>query len=279
MTALRWTVIALLAIAALLGTTLTLARRSWRTAIESLDREVGAPGAPTSELDVEVLPPIVARYLARSVPDAARSTRAARLRQRGTFQMGEGEEGWRSFEAIEVFRVHPPAFYWDARIAVAPGVHAYVRDSYHDGTAGMVGKVAGLLTVVNEPSSPQLESGALARYLAEAVWFPTRLAVGPGLRWTAIDDVRAVATLTDANASVSLTFTFDEDGDPVRVDGDRARATDEGFVTSAWVGTFSDHGEVAGVRIPRYGEVGWVVDGVWVPYWRGRIESAAYDPP
>jgi hypothetical protein len=276
MGALRWLVFAGLAVAALVGGAVFWAQRSWRAAVEALDEEVVAGGEPTTRLTTDSVPVAVARYLARSVPGTIPDVGTARLRQEGTFQMAEGEEGWRPFTAEEVFRVNPPAFYWDARIAVAPGIAAFVRDSYFSGSARMVGKVAAWITVVDGSDSPELATGALARYLAESVWFPTRLAVGPGLSWSAVDDHSAVATMTDGDVSVSLTFTFDERGDPVRVEGARQRATESGFVETPWVGTFSEHAEVSGFRIPLYGEVGWVIDGELVPYWRGRIQTVEY---
>ena len=276
MSALRWVMLAALAIVAVGVVTVLLAQRSWRATVEALSREVETAAEPTTRLLNESTPEPVARYLARSVPPSAPEIRHARLRQEGTFQMGEGEEGWRAFAADEVFRVNPPAFYWDARIAVAPGIAAFVRDSYLHGAARMVGKVAGLVTVVDEPHSPELAAGALARYLAEAVWFPARLAAGQGLAWSPVDDHRATATLMDGDLSVSLMFTFDAQGDPIRVEGMRDRATESGFVSTPWVGTFSEHAEVGGFRIPLYGEVGWVTDGELVLYWRGRIKTAEY---
>ena len=56
----------------------------------------------------------------------------------------------------------------------------------------------------------------------------------------------------------------------------RDRATESRFVSTPWVGTFSDHAEVGGFRIPLYGEVGWMIDDELVLYWRGRIQTAEY---
>jgi hypothetical protein len=274
--AMRWVMVVVSAAVTVGVAAVLVAQRTWRTTVDALHREVTTGSERTTRISPESVPEPVARYLSRAVPPSAPEIEGARLQQTGTFQMGEGEEGWRAFTAQEVFRVNPPAFYWDARISVAPGLSAFVRDFYASGAAGMTGKVGGLVTVVNEAASPQLASGALARFLAEAVWFPTRLAVGPGLSWSPVDDDRATATLVDGDLSVSLTFTFDAQGDPVRVEGVRARATEAGFVETPWIGVFSDYGEVGGFRIPRYGEVAWVVDGKLVLYWRGSIRSAEY---
>lgn len=272
----RWVIFATIGIASITVTAMLVAARTWRAGVAEFHQEVMSGAEPTTTLPLNSTPEPVARYLARSLPSPTPQVESARLHQKGTFQMGEGEDAWRRFTAEEVFRVNPPAFYWDARIEVAPGFAAFVRDSYLRGSAEMLGKVAGLITVVHESNSPQLASGALARYLAEAVWFPTRLATGPNLIWTPVDDTRARATLTDEGTTVSLIFTFNDAGDPIRVEGERARATESGFVNTPWIGTFSDHADVQGFRIPRYGEVGWVVDGELVLYWRGRVQAAEY---
>ncbi len=68
----------------------------------------GGPGA--SRLPPESLPHPVRLFLERSLVDGEAHIVAARLAQEGTFQMGEGPEGWRTFRAIEVFRAFDPAF-------------------------------------------------------------------------------------------------------------------------------------------------------------------------
>jgi hypothetical protein len=55
------------------------------------------------------------------------------------------------------------------------------------------------------------------RYLAEAVWLPTALLPVNGVRWSPIDENRALATLQgDDDVSVSLEFRF-ENNDVVGV--------------------------------------------------------------
>jgi hypothetical protein len=192
--------------------------------------------------------------------------------------MGEGEDGWRPFEATEVFRGHEPGFYWDSEIRMAPGVGVRVRDAYVDGSAEMVAKVLGLVPVMNAGDTPELRRGALSRYLAEAAWIPTRLGVGPGLSWRAIDEHSAEATLVNRGTEVSLRFTFSEAGDLVQVEGIREREVEGAYVPTPWIGRFREHEEVGGYRIPRYGEVAWVVDGEEKPYWRGRGTEAEFTP-
>ena len=252
------------------------ASRSWTGATRALDDEltesVGAGEAFTSD----ELPEPVARYAARAISPDAAPIAVARIGQEGSFQMGDGEDGWCPFVATEVMRVVEPGFYWDATIRMAPLLDVRVRDSYLPGRAGMVGKILGLVTVLDAADEPALRGGALSRYLAEAVWIPTRLVSGPGLTWTPVDERTADATLEDRGTTVTLRFTFDEDGDPIEVFGIRAREVDGTYVDTPWIGRFRDHAERGGYRIPIYGEVAWVIDGEERPYWRGTVTSVEF---
>jgi hypothetical protein len=249
---------------------------SWDRSVAELEARLRTGMRATQRLVPGDLPSPVSRYLARAVPEDADPIVEVRLTQEGTFQMGEGPSGWKPFTAVEVFRASDPAFYWDARIAMAPGVPIRVLDSYIDGDARMLGKILGLIPAVDASAEPGLLSGALARYLAEAVWIPTRLVSGPDLTWAAIDDRTAMATLHNRGTTVSLTFTFSDDGDPREVRGIRAREVDGEYIDTPWLGRFSDHQDVHGFRIPTYGEVAWILEGTEVLYWRGTVTSAEF---
>jgi hypothetical protein len=246
--------------------------------VQTRDEALTEPAAEGYRLDTEALPSPVLRFLQRAVPPGSPDIGVARLRQEGTFQMGEGDGGWRPFEATEVMSGLAPGFYWDASIRMAPGLRVRVRDSYVRGSAEMVGKIMGVVTVLDAGDDEDLRQGALSRYLAEAAWIPTRLGSGPGLTWREVDSNAADATLVDRGTSVTLRFTFDAAGDLVEVHGLRQREVDGAYVETPWIGRFRDHAEIDGYRIPLYGEVAWVIDGEKRPYWRGRIVEAALTP-
>lgn len=249
----------------------------WRAVVEA--REEALTASPSTEyhrLDREALPAPVHRYLSRAFPAGSPPIALARFTQIGTFQMGEGADGWRPFDATEVMSGSTPGFYWDAVIRMAPGLGVKVLDSYVRGSAEMVGKVLGVVPVLDAEDDPELRRGALSRYLAEAAWIPTRLGTGPGLTWQSVDHNSAEARLVDGETSVSLLFTFDGAGDLMEVYGSRPREVDGEYVVTPWIGRFRDHENVAGYRIPRYGEVAWVIDGEERPYWRGTIVEAAF---
>jgi len=58
----------------------------------------------------------------------------------------------------------------------------------------------------------EIARGELMRYVAEMVWYPTALLPSQGLRWDAVDDHSANATLVDGPGSLTLLFKFDDAG-------------------------------------------------------------------
>ena len=166
----------------------------------------------------------------------------------------------------------PPGMVWDAAIRAAPGCDVWVRDAYVDGLGAMRGVVLGLVPVVDARPDPALDAGALQRYLAEAVWCPTALLPVNGVRWSALDDSTARATITDAGVTVALDFRFGTDGTIVRSHtGARARATAHGYLPTPWGGSYTDYGEELGMRVPHTDEVAWTLPGGPLPYWTGRL--------
>jgi hypothetical protein len=164
---------------------------------------------------------------------------------------------------------------WDARIAMAPLLSAFVRDSYANGAATMTASVLGLYTIVDQHGAPELNSGALQRFLGEAVWVPTALLPSDHVTWTARDDRSSIATLRDAGIAVSLVFEFDSDDRVVTIGGDRFKENAGAYSVQRWVIRCDEHRERDGMLIPLRCEVSWI-NGAAEPYWRGRIASIEY---
>jgi Family of unknown function (DUF6920) len=227
---------------------------------------------------VAALPAPVARYFRAVLRDGQSGVRYARFSQRGDFLLRPTPDGWRPFTATQHAATDPPGFVWDARIRMAPGITVRVRDALVDGTGSMVGSVLGLFRLVSTQVTPEIGAGALHRYLAEAVWFPTALLPAYGVGWTPLDDSSARATLSVAATTVSLDFHFGHDGLVHRVfTSERARAVGGRFVLTPWQGRFLDYGEQDGMRIPLAGEVEWLLPEGPQVYWRGRLTEVSYE--
>ncbi len=289
--AVRPLVISGMAIAAVAIVGVRAARARWDRATTALvDRIVAAPaaspGGPTGRVTragLASLPSPVRRYLASAVPDETSPIRVARLESAGTFRRiapGDGggpEEGWIPFSATQTFTANPPGFVWAARMTMMPLLPVEVRDGYVAGRGSMQAAVLGMWTVADSGDAPELNSGALMRYLAESPWLPTALLPGARLHWSGVDDAHARATLRDGSTEVSATFAFSPDGDIVSVAADRQMAVNNGYALTPWRGRFWQHEVRNGMRIPLRGEVSWMLDGTWRPYWRGQIVRAEYE--
>ena len=145
------------------------------------------------------------------------------------------------------------------------------------GEGATTGKLAGLIPVVDLRGTPEMASGALVRYLAEAVWFPTALLPSDGVSWSTVDDRTARAMLTDGATAVSLDVHFGERGEIVRASAMRHRAVQRGTVLTPWVCHYRDYARTDGMMIPMAAAVEWVLPEKRFPYWRASTIGVEYE--
>jgi hypothetical protein len=223
------------------------------------------------------LPAPVVRYFTFALTPGQPLPRTVRARWTGEFRASR-EAAWKPFTAVQHFTIGPPGFVWDAAISMAPLITVRVRDEYVNGVGAMLGKVAGLVPVVNEGGSAEMAAGALSRYLGEAVWFPTALLPGPNVAWTPVDDSTARATLTDGAVTVHGDFHFDSDGRVVSVSMMRYRDVNGRGVLTPFEGRLGpEYRRVAGMMVPSAGEVAWLLPEGRLDYWRGRLAELSPD--
>ena len=118
-------------------------------------------------------------------------------------------------------------------------------------------------------NSPALVQGELMRLFAEATWYPTTLLPSQGVRWEAVDDSSAHATLTDGPLTLKLLFSFKAEGliDTGRAE-ERGRLVDGKAVTGPWQGRFWDYATRSCMRVPLDCEVAWMLPESRKPRWR-----------
>ena len=235
-----------------------------------------AHGAQTFDpAELEGLPEPVVRYFRFALTPGQPLIRRAVVRHDGEFR-GSLDSQWSPFTSSQHFSVEPAGFVWDARIRMAPLVTVRVRDHYLAGRAGMLGKVAALVPVVDAEPTPEIASSALHRYMAERVWLPTSLLPSAGVRWEAVDDSTARAHLTDAGITLSFDAHFGPEGEIQRVEMMRYRDAEGRAVLTPFVTYFRDYSRVEGMVVPLEGEVEWVLDEGRLNYWRARIIDVDY---
>lgn len=225
--------------------------------------------------NIDNLPPPVARYLNHVLPPESRNIRLVRYEQVGTLRVDPTSERWMNFSASQVIAPTASAFVWDARVGVMPLIHVRVRDSFVNGVGSGQVALLSAIPIGSASGNMEMNSGSLHRFLAEAVWYPTALLPSASLRWDAIDDSRACATLTQGAVTVSLEFRFNSANEVSSIyTPGRWGSFDGGYKQVPWEGRFGDYAKNGGVRVPTRGEVGWYFGGEWLAVWRGYVAVA-----
>jgi len=260
-----------------------LGRSRERRAVSKLEASLRKGGLGQARRQVQfsdhaALPTPVARYFRKVLADGQPLIKSATMRQTGELRTSITSSTWRRFTARQLVVPGAPGFVWYARIRVARGLHVDVLDSYVGGMG--LGRVSFLsaIPIGCDSRSPELNSGELHRYLAEAVWYPTALLPQSGVRWSPIDAHAALATLTDNGTTVSLEFRFNDADEVVGIyTKGRFSRVDGTYRELPWEGHFSNYAPRFGVHVPGYAEVGWYERGEWQVVWKGETTEQSME--
>ena len=255
----------------------------WNSETQELRARLDAARAPVRPQTVdfrelEGLPAPVQRYFRAVLEDGQPMATGVRVRYEGTFNMGETTDQWKPFTSDQKVVTQRPGFDWDARIAMMPGLPVRAHDSYVAGEGTLHASLLGLFTVADQRGTDDMAEGELMRFFAEAAWYPTALLPSQGVRWVAVDESSAHATLTDGDISITMLFTFDEQGliETARAES-RGRMVDGNGVPMPWRCRFWSYQERGVMLVPIDGEVAWMLPEGEKPYWRGRITEIYYE--
>jgi hypothetical protein len=239
---------------------------------------VASPARRVAFTELEAMPAPVQRYLKTALQDGQTRPASVRMRQTGRLRTGVESEQWLDFAATETIVPEARGFVWDARIRLAPLVHAAVRDAYINGIGSGEVALQSAFTLSAERGGHELNAGDLYRLLAEAPWAPTLLLPREGLTWTRVDDARARVSLTVGGETATVEFRFNDAGEIAGIyAAERPRRYGTTFVATPWEGRFADYVTVNGMRVPKNGEVGWWIENRWIRVWQGTVQEFAFD--
>jgi hypothetical protein len=278
---------AILLICLVLAVALTVAivcgASRWEVGTKELRAKLRSAGLPITPAtydprELEGLPPTVQRYFRAALTAGQSIVAAVRVAHEGQFNMGKTQAKWRPFTSNQLVITRRPGFDWDARIRMAPGMNVFAHDAYVAGEGTLHATLFGLINLADLRGTPEMAEGELMRFLAEAAWYPSALLPSQGVRWEAMDDTSARASLADAATTVSIEFRFDAEGliNTVHAAA-RYRTVNGALVATPWQGRFWAHEVQDGMRVPMQGEVAWLLPEGPAPYWRGRITAIVYD--
>lgn len=230
--------------------------------------------------ELEGLPAPVQRYFRAVLEDGQPIISAATLEMTGTMNMSATGEQWKPFTSRQQVVTRKPGFLWDAEVAMFPGLPAHVEDSYIACHGRLIAKVFGLFTVADSQGTGEIARGEFMRYFAESPWYPTALLPSQGVRWQAVDDACANATLVDGPITLTLLFRFNDAGliASVRAESRGAGVGKDGvMVMLPWDCALSDYQPQGGMLIPMTGEAAWVRPEGRKVYFVGRVKKLSYE--
>ncbi len=280
-----WAGLTLVALLLLLLGLSALGARRWALRAQALASRLDAAqgdalAAPSARFDARQLadlPAPVQRYFRAVLKDGQPLIAAATVELAGQINLSATGEQWKPFRSRQRIVTQRPGFVWDARVAMAPGLPVRVLDSYVDGRGLLHAALLGLFTVAQEQGDGEIARGECMRYFAEAAWYPTALLPGPRLRWAAVDDRSALATLTDGAITLTLLFRFNDAGLIESFRAEARGATQAGqALMLPWEGCWSDYRSYGDLRVPFKGEVAWMRPEGRKTYFRGSVTALHY---
>jgi len=268
---------------------IALGSSRWRAATEAQmalleAARVPAPAGRYDARELDGLPAPVQRYFRAVLKDGQPFIATVTFELAGTFNMSADGDDWKPFTSTQRAVTHRPGFLWNGRVAMLPGLPAlsygYVHDSYIAGVGTLHAAMLGLFTMAKVQGGREAARGELMRYFAEMAWYPTAFLPSQGVRWEAVDDRSANATLVDGPVTLTMLFRFDDAGLMTSVHAD-ARGVSVGkdgvAVMLPWECSVANYERRDGMMVPTRGEAAWMRPEGRKPYFIGNLTSLAYE--
>ncbi len=199
-----------------------------------------------------------------------------RVRYTGTFRLG-ADRPWLPIKAEQVYTTNPPGFYWKARLKMFGLWIMKGGDTYKAGHGHMFGKIAGLYTLF-DARGPELDQGAMMRYLNETTWFPIVL-LSDYITWQGVDDHSFDVTFTDCGKSVTARFIIDNTGRLLNFVTKRYRESKGTYSSDTWTTPMTEWGKLAGLNLPIRGQAVWKLPTGDLPYTDVKLTEVEYNGP
>jgi hypothetical protein len=227
---------------------------------------VSQNSSTVTQKEIGKLPAVVQRWLNNARIVDKLTIRTAYFRQTGHMKTSPNGS-WMPVEAEQYVRTAEPGFLWVADVRAAPFIHLAGRDKYMDGKGAMLIKLVSLFPVADSKGQ-KIDQGALLRYLAEMVWYPSA-ALEDYISWEQINSTSARATMSYGGVTASALFRINEQGQVKRIEAERYYDRKEGATLEMWLITIDadSYQEFEGIRVPTRAQVTWrLVEGDFTWY-------------
>jgi hypothetical protein len=150
-------------------------------------------------------------------------------------------------------------------------------DSFLGGRGSMKGVLAKLFTLFDQTGAV-MDQSSLVTFLSEILLIPNA-ALQDYIKWEAIDDLRAKATIFCYGISASGVFTFDENGEMLSFETDDRSAvtTDGSSETIKWSVICNEYVDIDGIKRPTVFQAVWHYKSGDLVYFDGKGTITAYN--
>jgi len=229
-----------------------------------------------TEEDIRDLPEPVQKYLIYVGAVGKEKVKNMRIEFDGEFKT-DPQRDWVKMKAYQYSFFNDPTrqYYIETKVKSLPvvGLHSYIK-----GTATMLIKLAGLITVADGKGKEMDQGETVTVFNDMCVLAPATL-IDERIKWETIDDTTVKATFTNYNSKISATLYFNEKGQLVNfISDDRFYSpTGKDYERVRWSTPVSEYREINGMRLPTYGEAIWHFPEGEYSYARVNIIEVEYN--
>jgi hypothetical protein len=228
------------------------------------------------EKDIATLPPPVRRYFRYcGYIGKHRITNAQVIWKDAALRMSPGGK-WRRISCLQYNAVTEPVrvVYMKHRII---GMFPFEgRDKYQHGHGNMWIRLLKVFTVTNAKGK-EMDESALVTLLAETFLVPGYI-LQPYIKWTAIDEHSAKATISYNGATVSGIFHFNDKGEMTSFDTEDRNYEHKGTYSKIrWTAYVSGYTESHGIRFAQNLSAAWHMKTGDYEYYRGQISDVIFN--
>jgi len=218
-------------------------------------------------------PAPVQRWLRYSGIVGKEMARTVYITQKGEMRLNPGQSKWFTSYSQQYFTVSIPAFIWKVNMDLY-SLPVIGRDMFANGKGEMKITLLGLIPIAVAGNNVKIHQSALQRFLGEISWFP-QAALKPYIRWEAIDDSRAKATIEYMGVTGSAVFHFNRKGELVKFVAMRYKDINDEKPTE-WIAAVKRYGQFQGIKIPTTLDATWMLGEGPFTWYRFKIIDVRY---
>jgi hypothetical protein len=224
---------------------------------------------------VSDLPAPARRYLLHAIQPGTSLASSVSLEMRGAMRL-KPEQEWMPMKARQVL-APPTGFVW--RAEVGDGLMRFSGgDHYANGSGRVRFWLWGIVPLVHQ-EGPDVSRAALGRLACETIWLPSSLLPQRGVKWEALGDDSARATMKIGEETVALDLFIEPDGRlrQIRILRWGNLTEDGSFGYIPFGGKVQEEHAFGGYTIPSKVGVGWWIGtDRYFEFFRAHIEDAVF---